>query len=184
MVDWTQLIVPTLLSAVAVFVLSSLVHMVLKWHNPEYRRLPDEDAVCGALGTGLPPGQYIFPHCLEPKDMSPEMAKKFETGPLGLLYVRPPGGMQIGPFLAKWAVFLVIVSALVAYIARMALPPGADAMLVFRLTAMVTWLAYSCGGPADSIWSGKPWVVTIKFLVDGLAYGFATGAIFAWWWPA
>ena len=39
---------PILLSAVAVFVASSLIHMLFKWHNRDYRKLPNEDAVRAA----------------------------------------------------------------------------------------------------------------------------------------
>ena len=51
MVSLTQLWVPIILSAVIVFLASSLIHMVFKWHNADYRRLPDEDAVRAALLT-------------------------------------------------------------------------------------------------------------------------------------
>ena len=39
-----QLWMPIVLSAVLVFAASSLIHMVLKWHNADYRPLANEDA--------------------------------------------------------------------------------------------------------------------------------------------
>ena len=70
MVPWSQLLLPILLSAVFVFVASSVIHMVLKLHNPDYRKLPNEDEVRAALNKGAPPpGQYVLPHCLDPKEM-------------------------------------------------------------------------------------------------------------------
>jgi hypothetical protein len=36
---------PILLSAVVVFVISSLVHMVFKWHASDYRRADNEETL-------------------------------------------------------------------------------------------------------------------------------------------
>ena len=33
-------------------------------------------------------------------------------------------------------------------------------------------------------WKGVSWGITFKFVIDGLLYGLATGAVFAWLWPA
>ena len=43
---------PIILSAVAVFAASSLIHMVLKWHNSDYRKLANEDDVRAAIRAG------------------------------------------------------------------------------------------------------------------------------------
>src|SRR5437763_1907033 len=63
MVSITALWLPILLSAVIVFVASSILHMVLPFHKSDYRRLPDEDKVTDALrSTGVTPGRvYVFP---------------------------------------------------------------------------------------------------------------------------
>ena len=49
-----QLWLPIVLSAVGVFVASSLIHMLFKWHNRDYRKLPNEDAVRAAINAGQP----------------------------------------------------------------------------------------------------------------------------------
>jgi hypothetical protein len=46
----TSLWLPILLSAVAVFVASSIVHMVMPWHKGDYQKVPDEDALRAAVG--------------------------------------------------------------------------------------------------------------------------------------
>ena len=49
---------PVVLSAVAVFVISAILHMVLKYHKRDYRGLPNEEAVRAAaegLGATLDP---------------------------------------------------------------------------------------------------------------------------------
>ncbi len=58
-----QLWLPILLSAVIVFVASSLIHMVLPFHKNDYRKLPDEDKVMDTLrSAGVTPGPtYHFP---------------------------------------------------------------------------------------------------------------------------
>ena len=40
---------PILVSAVIVFVVSSIIHMVLRYHSGDYRQLPSEDEVMDAL---------------------------------------------------------------------------------------------------------------------------------------
>ena len=52
MVTLQQLLFPILLSAVLVFVMSSLIHMVLKWHNTDYRKISNGDAVRAAISAG------------------------------------------------------------------------------------------------------------------------------------
>ncbi|HXW97295.1 MAG TPA: hypothetical protein VEI47_06890, partial [Gemmatimonadales bacterium] len=75
MVTLPQLWAPILLAAVLVFVTSSLVHMVFKWHNSDYQKLSNEDEVRAAIRKGnASPGQYVLPHCADQKDMAkPEM---------------------------------------------------------------------------------------------------------------
>jgi hypothetical protein len=184
MVAFSALLVPIALSVVLVFFASSVIHMVLKWHNPDYRKLPDEPAARMAL-KGLPPGQYIVPHCLDPKQFAePEMKRRLEEGPSLTIWSRPNGGMKLGPFLGKWALYVLVVTCLIAYIARASLAPGAEYLKVFQVVGATTWLAYAWGGPADSIWAGKPWISTTRFLLDGLVYASLTAGAFAWRWPA
>ena len=53
---------PILLSAVIVFVASSLIHMVSPWHKNDYPRMQNEDKVMDALRPlALPPGDYLIP---------------------------------------------------------------------------------------------------------------------------
>src|SRR5262249_2725814 len=92
---------PIVLSAVLVFIVSSLVHMVLKYHASDYTQLPNEDAVRAAIRAGNPaPAQYIIPYCKEMKDLeSPEMKQKFTEGPVAVLNLKRPGVSSMGPML-------------------------------------------------------------------------------------
>ncbi|MBC7791989.1 MAG: hypothetical protein H7Z74_18740, partial [Anaerolineae bacterium] len=40
---------PIILSAVIVFVVSSIIHMALPWHKSDYPKVPNEDQVRNAL---------------------------------------------------------------------------------------------------------------------------------------
>ena len=186
MVPFPELLVPIALSAVLVFVASSLIHMVVRWHNPDYRKLPNEDEVRAVIRKGAPPpGQYVVPHCLEGGEAAtPEMQKKFAEGPIATVFVKPTGPMQLGPFLGKWFVYCIVVSAVVAYLTGAVLAPGTPYLTVFRVAGTAAWLAYAWEGPSSSIWKGQPWAVTAKNFVDGLVYAALTAGAFAWRWPA
>ena len=82
MVAWSQLLLPILLSAALVFVFSSVMHTVLKYHNRDFKKLANEDEVRVAIRKGnATAGMYIFPYCTDHKQgKSPEMMRKFEEG--------------------------------------------------------------------------------------------------------
>src|SRR5947209_20199212 len=97
MVPLADLWLPLLLSAVFVFIVSSIIHMALPYHKSDYRRLSEEDRVLESLRTaGVTPGPvYFFPfHTM--KDMkTAEVQEKFKRGPVGLLQIRPSGAPQM-----------------------------------------------------------------------------------------
>jgi hypothetical protein len=184
MVDLASLWLPILLSSVFVFVASSVIHMALQLHKGDYKKLPNEDSALDALRrAGVPPGQYMFPFCPSMKEMgSPEMQAKLKQGPLGTIIVRDSKSMNMGTALGQWFAFCVAISVCCAYVAGMALGPGDG--LVFRMTATVALVGYGLSGIVESIWKGVAWSTSWKFLFDGLVYALATGATFAWLWPA
>ena len=184
MVTLGALWLPILLSAVFVHILSGIIHMVLKYHNPDYKKLPNEDAVRAAIRSANPaPGQYIIPNCIGQDMNSPEVKQKYAEGPVAVMYLQRPRPMSMGPMLAQWFVFLLVVSFFIAYVASHALPPGAEYLKVFQIVGAVGFLAYAAGVAPSSIWMGKPWSVTWKEVFDGLLYGLVTAGTFGWLWP-
>ncbi len=177
---------PILAAAAFVFVVSSVLHMVVQWHKGDYRKLPDEDAVLDAMRRlGVSPGQFMFPCASSMKDFgSPEMQAKLARGPVGTLVVRGADGIQMGRALLQWFVFSLVLSACVAYVTGMCLPPGADTAKVFRLAGTVAVICYAPTDVTNAIWKGIRWSTTWRFVADGVLYGLATGAAFAWLWPA
>jgi hypothetical protein len=89
----------------------------------------------------------------------------------------------MGPQLLHWLVFSLVVSVFAAYIGGHTVAHGAQFLAVLRVTGAVAFLGYAGGKWSDTIWKGKPVSCSIKDLVDGLVYGLATGAVFAWLWP-
>ncbi len=185
MVSLGALALPIVLSAVLVFVLSSLIHMVLGYHASDYTKLPDEDGVRAAIRRANPaPKQYVIPHASGGADMkSPEFQQKIAEGPVGVLTIRPTGETGMGKALGIWFAFTLVVSVMVAYVASSTLPRGTDYLKVFQVAGTTAWLAYSFGQLPASIWMGKPWSIAVKEVFDGLLYGLGTAGIFGWLWP-
>jgi nucleoside recognition membrane protein YjiH len=185
MVQISALWLPILLSAVIVFVASSIIHMVLPIHKSDYRQLPDEDRVLDALrAAGVTPGPvYHFPHCTHKEMKSPETVERFKRGPVGLLTVMRSGAPAMGKFLGLWFLYCLVVSVFVAYLTGRTRAPGTEYLEVFRVAGTTAFLGYGLAQVQDSIWKGQPWGVTFKHLLDSLIYGLLTAGTFAWLWP-
>ena len=95
MVSLADLWLPILLSAVLVFVASSLIHMVLGWHRHDFKKLPAEDAVMEALRPfNLGPGDYVAPLPQSMAQMSsPELKAKMASGPRFSLAILGAGAL-------------------------------------------------------------------------------------------
>ena len=177
---------PVIVSAVVVFLASSIVHMALKYHKADFKPLPNEDAVREALAKGCPaPGVYVTPHCPDhSKIKEPAIMQKFEKGPVAILTILPRGLPMLPKHLAVWFGFCVVVSFVAAYVARHTLQPGADGMLVLRITCTVAFAGYGLSHVSDSIWKGQPWGNTARAILDGAIYATLTGLTFQLLWPA
>ena len=182
----SELWLAILLSAVFVFIVSSVLHMVIPIHKGDYKKLANEDAVLEAMRTnGVEPGEYMFPCAGSMKAMgTPEMVEKLKKGPVGWLTVVPSGGFNIGKSLVWWFVYSLVVSVLVAYVGWHGLDPGAPYLKVFQLTGAAAVMGYAVGHFHDSIWKGASWTTTGKFIFDGVIYGLVTAGTFGWQWPA
>ena len=185
MVSLGSLWLPILLSAVLVFVVSSIIHMVLKYHASDYKQLPNEDVVRAAIRSGNPePRQYIIPYCREMKEMnSPEMQKNFTEGPVAVLNLKRPGPPTMGGALVQWFLYSLVISFFIAYIAAHSIAPNTPYLGVFRIVGAIGFLAYAAAQVPQSIWMGKPWSITWKEILDGLIYGLVTAGTFGWLWP-
>jgi hypothetical protein len=176
---------PILLSAVIVFVSSSIIHMVLPWHKSDYPKLANEDQVMNALRPlNIPPGDYMMPRPASSQAMrSPEFKEKMNKGPVVVMTVLPSGVRGMGKNLAQWFVYCVVVGVFAAYVTSRALPPTAPYLAVFRFAGVTAFIGYSLALWQQSIWYRRAWLTTIKGSIDGLIYGLLTAGTFGWLWP-
>jgi len=176
---------PGLVSAVAVFVVSSILHMVLKYHRADYKKLADEDSVAGAIRqVGPGPGLYFIPYCAEFSQMKePAFQKKFADGPVAMLTVMRNGPPNRAKSLAQWFLFSLLVSFVTAYVARHTLTFGEDGLKVLQVTGTIAFVAYGFGYFQDSIWKAIPWSNSLRAIIDAAIYALTTGLVFRWLWP-
>ncbi len=173
---------PILFSGLAVFALSAVSWTLLPFHNKEWNKLSNEDAVAAALRASSPaPGLYSLPHAADAKAMgTPEMQAKLAGGPVAYLTVAPNGNPAMGPMMAKSVIYNIIVSLFVAYVASLTLARDAEYLAVFRVTGTVAFMAYAFGTVPDSIWFAKPWKSYRLHAADALVYGLVVGGFFGW----
>jgi hypothetical protein len=171
---------PILISGVVLFFASWLAWMVIGHHKNDWKTLPNEDQLASMVREGIAPGQYMFPNCPTAEEYkSAAFKEKMKTGPHGLLYVwRPDINMGFNMVLT-WLLFTAI-SLVIAYLAGMVIPSGADRWFVFRFVATAAILVYATSGLLNAIWFRRK---VVGDVIDGIAYGLLTGAIFAALWP-
>lgn len=183
-VSLTQLWLPILLSAVGVFVASSIIWMFLPIHKSDYKKLPDEDAFMASVRANNPgPGLYFFPYCKQGPEMKdPAFQEKMKAGPWGtvILFGSAP---NMGRTLPLWFLNNVILAVIVAHIATLAANAGASFMTVFAPAAAATLLAYGGNTLTNVIWKGEPVSNSLKCLFDAAVYAAIVGAIFGAMWP-
>jgi hypothetical protein len=185
MVPLTSLLVPVVVSAVIVFVASSVMHMLLSYHHGDLKKLPKEDEVAAALRAfAIPPGDYALPCAGSPETLkSPEFLDKMKSGPVVLMTVVPAGPPAMGTSLLQWFCYSLVVSVFAGYIAGRALGPGAPYLAVFRFVGATAFMGYSLALLQSSIWYRRSWATTFKSVFDGLVYGLLTAGTFGWLWP-
>ena len=185
MVPLMSLAIPIILSAVLVFVASSILHMVLPYHHSDLKTVPREDDVQAALRAfSIPPGNYAVPSVSSPAEMkSPAFLEKLNKGPVVLMTVSPSGPPAMAKSLAQWFVYLLLVSVFAGYVASRALGPGAHYLSVFRFVGCSAFMAYGLGHFQTAIWYRRSWSTTFKDVFDGLVYGLLTAGTFGWLWP-
>lgn len=177
---------PILLSAVFVFLASAVINMALKfWHAPDMKGFANEDEVAAAIRRGNPaPGLYMMPFCDPATYKDPAVQAKFDQGPVAKIYLSANGMKSLGAHLGAWFLLCLAISIVCAGLAGAVLPRNADVHAIWHTVGLAALLGYSFGEPTNAIWRGQPWIVSLKYMVDGLVYAVLTAATFAWLWPA
>ena len=181
----SSLWLPILVSAILVFIASTVIHMLLPWHRNDYPKMPNEDKALDALRPlAIPPGDYMVPHCSGPEGMkSPAFKDKMNKGPVMIVTVLPNGLPGMGTYLVQWFIFCAVIGIFAGYVASRALPSGAPYLRVFQLVGASAFMAYAAAIWPMSIWYGRSWTTTVKSTVDGLVYALITAGAFGWLWP-
>jgi hypothetical protein len=180
-----QLWLPIILGGLFCWIASALIHMLIKYHNADYKKLSNEDHVSDAIRQGNPkPGLYHMPHCADMKEMNNEaMQAKFKNGPIAMISVFENGMPAMGKLLVQQLFYFFLGCLLIAYVTTLALDASADFMVVFRFIMVVSFLTFGYGLIPDSIWMGRPWSNCLRYLIDALIYAVVVAATFAWLWP-
>ncbi len=180
----TDLWLPIVLTAVALFFCSFLAWAILPHHKDDYSSAPDEEAMRSAVRSlNLAPGRYMFPNCKDSKSMKdPEFQRKMTEGPMGMLNVWPVPSM--GKNMALTFLTFLIASAFIAYLARLTLPNGAEFAKVFQVVGAAGILTWCFSFIPNMIWFNGGARAIVMCIIDGVVYGLVTGAVFAFLWPA
>lgn len=178
-----QLWLPIVVSAVLVFVVSAITHMLVPFRKTEWGHLPKEGALQEAL-RGAKPGLYGFPMPAEGFERGQAAAmQRWAEGPSGWLSLVPAGPVNMGRNLGLSLLVNLFVSAFVAYIAAHALGVAPHYRTVFRLVGGIGFLAYAVGTVYEAIWYWRPWKSLAYNTVDALLYGLVMAGSFGWLWP-
>lgn len=172
-----------LASAAAAWFWSFLSWAVLDLHRGDFKGIPDEARLNAVLRElNLPPDQYCFPFATGKAKKDPAFAERWKAGPLGILHVWSPG-ISMGRNMILSYLVCVAVSFLMAYVGSRALPPGSSFAEVMQVMGTMGVLAYSFAFLNTMIWFQGPPRAMATAVLDGVAQGLATGAVFAALWP-
>ncbi|MBI3860586.1 MAG: hypothetical protein HY290_01680 [Planctomycetia bacterium] len=181
LVSLGSLVLPIVLSAVALFFASFLSWMVLQLHKGDWKKIDREDEFLAAAGQcHLAEGSYMFPGCKSNADMqSEDYKKKYEAGPRGVMTILPK--VNMGQNLGLTFAYFLIVSTLLGYLASISISPGAEFMGVFRFVSTAALMTFLAAIVQHAIWFRNR---IVGHVVESLAYAAITAAIFAALWPA
>lgn len=176
-----SLLLPIVLSGVALFFASFLSWMVLQLHKQDWLKLEKEDDVMAALrAANVPQGSYMIPGCNDPKEMqSDEYKKKYEEGPCGILTIF--NNVSMGKNLGLTFVYFLVVSFCLAYLAQLHIPAGADFATVFRFVATAGLMTFLAAIVQHAIWFHNR---IVGHVIESVLYAAITAAIFGAMWPA
>jgi hypothetical protein len=113
-----KLIVPSLLTAVVVFIWMFISWMVIGWHNVDIKNLPDGDALAEQMKQSInEPGIYLYPG--QPEDESDAgmdaWTARYKTGPnVNFMVYNPVGADPMDPMLFVKSFVINFIAAFIA----------------------------------------------------------------------
>lgn len=197
----SHLWLPILLSSIAVWFAALIAWAALPHHKKDFIPTPDEDATIQAIkNLNLPPGNYRFPDFMSSTKINdPRVQALLNNGPVGHLTLwRTPLTMWQNMVLT-FLVYLV-ATILIAYLGWQTLPhppyitttlippnpllpPPASFAKIFQVLGTAGILTYAFAFIPNNLWFGAKRSAILLSILDGIAFGLITAAIFAWLWP-
>jgi hypothetical protein len=185
MINLASLWLPIVLSAVIVFIASSVIHMTPLWHKNDYPKMPKEAEVLDTLRPfAIPSGDYFIPRAAGMQEMrTAEFKEKLNRGPVAVLTVFPNGPIDMTRNLIQWFLFLIVVGVFVALVTAHTVPFGTPYRHVFKVVGTIAFMGYALALCELSIWYRRAWSLTLKSALDGAIYAALTAGTFGWLWP-
>ena len=111
MVPIPSLWLPIILSAVVVFIVSAIIHMLLPYHRNDFKKIAQDDSFLEAIRKfDLAPGDYMAPCGSGPESMKdPAFIEKMKKGPLVLMTIVKGAAPSMGKELLQWFLFIASV---------------------------------------------------------------------------
>ncbi len=187
MVSIPSLWLPILLSAVAVFIASSIIHMVLGYHAADYKKLPAEDDVDGRPSEVRHPARRLPGAVRRQREGDEGPGFHGEVQGRAANHDDRHGQRRRDEHGAAVHPVVPVLHRSSASRPRTSpaarSPPGAHYLAVFRFAGATAFFGYSLALWQSSIWYRKSWGTTIRLTIDGLIFGLLTGGFFGWLWP-
>jgi hypothetical protein len=143
-----RLLLAGLCAGIAMYIWSTIAHVVLPLGSMGLSQIPNEQPVLAALNASLGSngGLYIFPS-MDPKGSMDDYSKKLATSPSGILAYTPPGAKALDPsqliteFFTEMVEAFLIVFLLPAKFTTVSARTGFAATMGL-LAAIVTNISY------------------------------------------
>ena len=147
-----SLVLPILLSGIALFFLGFLSWMVLQLHKKDWAEVKDPQALLHDLRKhDLQSGNYMFPSTSPPdENADDDLSADLKRGPFGVMTLFPSPAM--GALLGKTFAYDLVISFCIGYLATLGIEPGADFMTVFRFVSTAAFLTLFAAIVPHSIW--------------------------------
>lgn len=174
-----ELWLPIVATGLATHVLSTLAWTVLPHHKPEWQKLPNEDDFHKALEGNIPAGQYVFPYATDGETMKSDGYQRKVKSCSGMLIIWPTPS-HMGKAIGLTLVSFFVIAFVIAYLASLALPKGAEFMKVVQFVTTAGLLAHLAAKFPFVFWFRRKIVMD---LLDGIVFAVTTGLIFATLWP-
>lgn len=176
----TSLLLPVLLSAVALFIASFLSWVILPLHYKDWMKAEGEDELMQTIrDLKIPPGNYMIPGWNKLEEAKTEdYQEKYKAGPNGVLTLF--GKVSMGQNLGLTFVYFLVISFFLAYVGTIAFDRGAEFKEVFRLISTVAFMTFLAAIVQHAIWFKNR---IVGHVIESIAYAAITGAIFAAMWP-